>query len=162
MPQSPLCFIFFSSLRYGDFKSPTWPVRRLKFAAAAAFYGELPGDQVISTPSFTSSTPQTSCKILKMENGTSYHSSACVNLCFQRNSPQMDHVLWATYFQLMGEFFYLKTFSSTSGGGRTMQDGTRRQSIAATRYQQFRVSNRKASCVVKYLPLPTGFDIRKY
>lgn len=162
VPRSLFCFMFFSPLHYGDVKSPTWPIRRPKFAAAAAFYRDFPGAQVISSLSFMSSTPQTSCKILKMENGTSDHSSACVNLCFQRNSPQMDHVLWPTYFQLMGEFFYLKTFPSTSGGGRTMQDGTRRQSIAATRYRQLRVSNGKASCLLKYLPLPAGFHVRKY
>lgn len=141
------CFISFSPLHSRDFKSPTWPTGQTKFAATAASYRDFPGDQVISTLSFMSSTPQTSCKILKMENGTSDHSSVCVNLCFQRNSPQMDHVLWATYFQLMGEFCYLKTFSSTSGGGRTRQDGTRRQSITATRHRWFRVSNREASCV---------------
>lgn len=138
---------FFSPLHSRDFQSPTWPAGQPKFAATAASYREFPGDQVISTLSFMSSTPQTSCKILKMENGTSNHSSACVNLCFQCNSPQMDHVLWATYFQLMGEFCYLKTFSSTSGGGRTRQDGTKRQSITAARHRGFRVSNREASCV---------------
>lgn len=148
MPQPPLCFIFFSPLYTPQtFQSPTWLAGQLKFAATAASYREFPGDQVISTLSFMSSTPQTSCKILKMENGTSNHSSVCVNLCFQCNSPQMDHVLWATYFQLMGEFCYLKTFSSTSGGGRTRQDGTRRQSITAARHRGFRVSNREASCV---------------
>lgn len=147
MPQPLLCFIFFSPLHSRDFQSPTWLAGQPKFAATAASYREFPGDQVISTLSFTSSTPQTSCKILKMENGMSNHSSACVNLCFQCNSPQMDHVLWATYFQLMGEFCYLKTFSSTSGGGRTRQDGTRRQSITAMRHRWFRDSNREASCV---------------
>lgn len=139
---------FFSLLYTPEtLKAPTWPAGQPKFAAKAASYRELPGDQVISTLSFMSSTPQTSCKILKMENGTSDHSSVCVNLCFQRNSPQMDPALWATYFQLMGEFCYLKTFASTSGGGRTRQDGTRRQSITATRHRWFRVSNREASCV---------------
>lgn len=27
---------------------------------------------------------------------------------------------------------------------------------------QFGVRKRKASCLLKYLPLPTGFDVRKY
>lgn len=154
----PLCFIFFfCPLYYRGFKRQIWPPGWQRFAAAAALQQEFPCDHVISTPSFMSSTPQTSCKILNMENCTSDRSSVCVNLCSESNSPQMDHVLRATYFQLMGEFLYLKTFSSTSGGGRTMKNGRRRQSSNATRCQQFRGSNRKASCILTYLPLPYRF-----